>query len=106
MGERKEKKWKIIAITFIVLFLISSSFLWSYISKQDEQFEEKTSSLTESELDEKYETECKYDICGYPNMLSNLYEYNKSENTCYCYAYDTGNYGDFNYHLIYKKYME
>jgi len=106
MGKKEEKRWKVLAITFMILFLISVSFLSSYIFKQDEQPKEKNSSLEESELDERYETECKYDICSNAEIRANTYYYDELDKICYCYAYVTDSFGDLNSTLVYKKYME
>ena len=60
--------WKIIAVIFIVLFIVETSFVaWSIITV---------------EIEEKKNKECLYDICSeYPEAIY-------QDGVCYCYTYD------------------
>lgn len=65
--------WKIVAIIFIVLFVLENIFwIWIFI---------------EVEIDERKERECYYEICDTKQVPTYL------DGVCYCYGYDL--YGDY-----------
>lgn len=68
MKQMRKINWKIVAIIFIVLFVVETLFwIWS-------------TAIYNSELDKN--NECLYDICG--DYVDAWYE----EDICTCYEYD------------------